>query len=316
MPLPPAAVGLALAAAAALAAMARLLAAWMARLDADAAAAAAGAPGLLADATRALSVVIPAYNEADRLPATLDETMAYLARRRDREGPYFTYEVIVVDDGSTDGTAAAAAAAAARAGGDALRVLRLPANRGKGAAVRAGLWAARGERLLLMDADGATAVAQVERLEAALPRLAAEAADARGAPVAAAPAAPVTTSAAAPRWGAIAAPVPRRRAAVAAGVAAPPPPRAAAPAFVLGSRAHLAEAAAARRAPLRNLLTRGFHALVTLVVGGAVRDTQCGFKLLTRAAARALLPNQRLQRWAFDVELVHAAQRLGVPMAE
>lgn len=60
----------------------------------------------------------------------------------------------------------------------------------------------------------------------------------------------------------------------------------------------------------------GFHFLVSLVVGRGVRDTQCGFKLLSRSAARLLVPNQRLQRWAFDVELVALAQRLGVPMRE
>lgn len=60
----------------------------------------------------------------------------------------------------------------------------------------------------------------------------------------------------------------------------------------------------------------GFHFLVSLVVGRGVRDTQCGFKLLSRAAARAMVPNQRLQRWAFDVELVALAQRLAIPSVE
>ena len=57
---------------------------------------------------------------------------------------------------------------------------------------------------------------------------------------------------------------------------------------------------------------RGFRVLVGVVAGDAVKDTQCGFKLFTRAAARVLFGNQRLQRWCFDVELVHlATSRLG-----
>ena len=48
---------------------------------------------------------------------------------------------------------------------------------------------------------------------------------------------------------------------------------------VFGSRAHLERAAAAQRSQLRNFLTAGFHFLVTLVAGGRIRDTQCGFKV-------------------------------------
>lgn len=57
---------------------------------------------------------------------------SYLQRRRDRQGPYFTYEVIIVDDGSRDGTVQVAADFARKHGFDAVRVLRLPQNRGKG----------------------------------------------------------------------------------------------------------------------------------------------------------------------------------------
>jgi hypothetical protein len=56
----------------------------------------------------------------------------------------------------------------------------------------------------------------------------------------------------------------------------------------------------------------GFHALVTMVVGNEIRDTQCGFKLMTRQAAQDIVPQQRLQRWAFDVELIKLAGELGV----
>lgn len=92
-----------------------------------------------------LSVIVPAYNEADRLPPTLRRIRAWL----DEQGE--AYEVIVVDDGSVDGTAATAEAL--RPGWSELQLLRLPVNTGKGAAVRAGMLRARGELRLFTDAD-------------------------------------------------------------------------------------------------------------------------------------------------------------------
>lgn len=83
------------------------------------------------EATKTLSVVVPAYNEEERLPPMLEEMLAYLQRRRDREGPHFTYEVIIVDDGSSDGTQRVALQFVRRFGFDAVRLLQLPRNRGK-----------------------------------------------------------------------------------------------------------------------------------------------------------------------------------------
>lgn len=86
--------------------------------------------------------------------------------------------------------------------------------------------------------------------------------------------------------------------------------------MVVGSRAHMQAAATAQRSWYRNILMHGFHALVVLVIGNAVRDTQCGFKLFTREAARLVFYNQRLRRWCFDVELIRLAQAFGIPVAE
>ena len=105
------------------------------------------------------SVVIPAFNEEARLPRYLDEVVAFLDGRGD------PYEVIVVDDGSADGTAASVRAASREH--PAVRLLRLPVNRGKGAAVRAGMLDARGEFRLFTDADGATPIVELKRLESA-----------------------------------------------------------------------------------------------------------------------------------------------------
>jgi dolichyl-phosphate beta-glucosyltransferase len=104
--------------------------------------------------------VIPAFNEAGRLPPYLAEVVAYFDGRGE------PYEVLVVDDGSADGTAEAVTAVA-RAH-PSVRLLRQERNQGKGAAVRRGMLAARGERRLFSDADGATPIVELKRLEAAL----------------------------------------------------------------------------------------------------------------------------------------------------
>ncbi|MGH7275600.1 MAG: dolichyl-phosphate beta-glucosyltransferase [Candidatus Rokuibacteriota bacterium] len=106
------------------------------------------------------SVIVPAFNEARRLPPYLDEVVAHF------EGRGEPYEVIVVDDGSTDGTPELVEARARLF--RAVRLLRLGRNMGKGAAVRAGMLAARGAYRLFADADGATPIAEIKRLEPAL----------------------------------------------------------------------------------------------------------------------------------------------------
>ncbi|KAI3936166.1 hypothetical protein MKW92_051583 [Papaver armeniacum] len=65
------------------------------------------------------------------------------------------------------------------------------------------------------------------------------------------------------------------------------------------------------------LHSRGFHIVVLLSAGGSgIRDTQCGFKMFTRAAARKIFKNVRLKRWCFDVELVYLCKQLSIPMIE
>ncbi|CAK9071684.1 unnamed protein product [Durusdinium trenchii] len=172
-----------------------------------------------------LSVVVPAYNEEYRLPQMLDETLAYLESRGGATS--FSYEVIVVDDGSSDGTYAAALSTSRDASlqhGE-VRIIKLLVNRGKGFAVRAGMLAARGQLLLMADADGATSIRDLERLERALG------------------------------------------------------PKEDAPQIAFGSRHHLREEALTKRAWYRNVLMVGFHFAVWILVGGSVKDTQCGFKL-------------------------------------
>ena len=117
-----------------------------------------------------LSVVIPAYNEEERIGATLNRAAAWLEAHHPR------HEVLVVDDGSTDGTVALVRSLAAQSRQPGRRVRGLPTvrllgdgrNRGKGHAVRAGMLAARGERRLFMDADLSTPIEELDKLWAAL----------------------------------------------------------------------------------------------------------------------------------------------------
>jgi dolichyl-phosphate beta-glucosyltransferase len=187
----------------------------------------------------ALSIVIPAFNEARRIGATLEATCAFLDRSGTRG------EVLVVDDGSRDGTAAVAAARGLT--DRRVKLLRLAHNRGKGAAVRAGVLAARGQRVLFMDADLATPIEEVAALGAALDE---------GYDVA------------------------------------------------VGSRALPASRIETPQSPFRRLVGRAFNALVRALVVDGIRDTQCGFKLFTRRAAQALFRESRVDRFAFDVEIL------------
>ncbi len=135
-------------------------------------------PGMLSG--ESLTIVLPAYNEADRIGPGLDELCGYLRRRGDhaREGAPGSaglpgaIEILVVDDGSTDETAALVAQrpeAGATTGipGVTLRIMTVP-HGGKGAAVRAGMLAATSDLVIFADADMATPPDQLPLLVRAL----------------------------------------------------------------------------------------------------------------------------------------------------
>lgn len=103
-----------------------------------------------------LSIVIPAFNEAARLGSTLARIGEYAA------WTHGTYEVIVVDDGSTDPTSAVARQRPP--GPLAVRVLTRASNRGKGYSVREGMLAANGDLILMCDADLSAPIEEVEKL--------------------------------------------------------------------------------------------------------------------------------------------------------
>ncbi len=111
----------------------------------------------MAEAAPRLSVVIPAYNEEQRIERTLQRIVEYLDARGD------SYEILVVSDGSTDATEAIVQRFAQTH--PQVHLLAYQPNRGKGHAVRYGILRARGERILFSDADLATPIEELEKLE-------------------------------------------------------------------------------------------------------------------------------------------------------
>jgi dolichyl-phosphate beta-glucosyltransferase len=103
------------------------------------------------------SVVVPALDEESRIERTLQDMVAYFRGRKTAA------EIVVVDDGSRDATSSVVARVSHRC--PEVRLIRLAQNHGKGYAVRTGVVNARGARVLLADADGATPIAELARLE-------------------------------------------------------------------------------------------------------------------------------------------------------
>jgi dolichyl-phosphate beta-glucosyltransferase len=191
-----------------------------------------------------VSVVIPAYNEQNRIGPTLDHIRRYLHGRR------LTWEVVVVDDGSADHTVDVVRTAMAVE--RRIRLVRSPRNRGKGYAVREGVRATVGERILICDADLSAPIEELERLW--------------------------TMSS-----GAVAA---------------------------IGSRSDPSRIVV-HQSRLREVLGRLGNRLIRRVARLDVADTQCGFKLFEGYAARALFALATVDRWAFDVEILHLCSRFG-----
>jgi len=111
-----------------------------------------------------LSIIVPAYNEEERIGTMLNETVEYLLRRSTDEDR-FEWEIIVVDDGSRDKTGLVVLDWVKRYTTDRIRILPLVKNQGKGGAVQQGMLHARGKYLLMADADAATRIEDVARLE-------------------------------------------------------------------------------------------------------------------------------------------------------
>jgi dolichyl-phosphate beta-glucosyltransferase len=112
---------------------------------------------------RSISIVIPAYNEEARLPATLEKVIDYL-----RPKNFSFSEIVVVDDGSRDSTASLVEQR--QVSYPSLRLVRNPGNRGKGFTVRHGVMESRGEWILTTDADLSAPIGELDKLIIAVER--------------------------------------------------------------------------------------------------------------------------------------------------
>ena len=199
--------------------------------------------------TPLLSIIIPAYNEERRLPTTLPQVIAFA------ESQDYPVEVLVVDNGSTDRTSDVTREIAAEH--PIVSLLSQPI-RGKGAAVRKGMFKSQGEYLFICDADLAMPVEEITK-------------------------------------------------------------------FLPPALSGYDVAIASREAPgavrynepwYRHLMGRVFNLIVRLLAVPGIQDTQCGFKCLRREAARDIFAIQKIDGWAFDVEILHIAQRRGYRLVE
>ncbi|KAG0319933.1 dolichyl-phosphate beta-glucosyltransferase [Linnemannia gamsii] len=117
--------------------------------------------------SKTLSVVVPAYNESERLPIMMKETLDFL-KEKETKDTAFTYEIMIIDDGSQDSTVRVALEMAQQENIHDIRVVSFETNRGKGGAVIQGMQYTRGEYILMVDADGATRFSDLDALHAKL----------------------------------------------------------------------------------------------------------------------------------------------------
>lgn len=193
-----------------------------------------------------LSVVIPAYNEESRIGSTIAKIRVYLSQQA------FSYEIMVVDDGSRDKTVELALKALEDLPD--YQVLSLRKNCGKGYSVREGMLRARGQTILFSDADLSTPIEELGRF---LPWLEQEYE------------------------------------------------------IVIGSRALPDSDIQVRQSLLRESMGKIFNVFVRLLFLPDIKDTQCGFKLFSRDAARMIFPLLCTSGFSFDVEALVLAHKLG-----
>mmetsp|Transcript_15344 Transcript_15344/g.36789 ORF Transcript_15344/g.36789 Transcript_15344/m.36789 type:complete len:361 (+) Transcript_15344:123-1205(+) len=240
------------------------------------------------DQDNTLSLVIPAYNEAERLPIMLDTTLGYLNTNRKDLSQLFravsgkkgdssdiVCEFIVVNDGSTDNTDSVVKKYATNMkNGDTLKLVSMDKNCGKGGAVKTGMLQSSGQLCLMVDADGATDISD------GLPKVLNDMKDL----------------------------ISESRSDKSSNYLPP--------AAVFGSRAYLEEDSCASRSKIRTLLMHSFHFFVKVLCSPRIKDTQCGFKLFTRPSVILLFTNLHLRRWAFDTEVVVIAEKLSISLSE
>lgn len=103
-----------------------------------------------------ISIVIPVYNEENRIQSFLSKVIDYVSKKD------FLYEMVIVDDGSTDGTINIVESLLKKKLPGKYKMLQLPLNLGKGAAIRKGMLEASGEYIFFIDADGSTPIEEID----------------------------------------------------------------------------------------------------------------------------------------------------------
>ena len=200
-----------------------------------------------------VSIIMPAYNEAHRIEASIRALREYLAHVP------WSHEVIIVVERSTDGTLGLARQCTA--GDPVFEIVGNEAQRGKGYAVRTGMQRARGAIVFFMDVDLSTPLPEVDHF---LSRFAIK-----------------------------------------------PPVD-----VLIGNRQHPGSAILQRQGFIRRKMGQAFNAVLRIASGIRVADTQCGFKAFRRDAARGIFALQKLDGFAFDVEVLLLAERLGLKMED
>lgn len=195
-----------------------------------------------------VSIIIPAYNEAHRLEASITALDGYLA------AVPWSHELILVVEKSTDGTLELARRILA--GRRAVEIVGHDVQRGKGYAVRAGMLRARGEIAFFMDADLSTPPAEMDRF--------------------------IERFSKNPRVD-----------------------------VLVGNRQHGRSQILMHQHFLRRKMGQMFNAILRVIAGIRLADTQCGFKAFRRTAREAIFALQKLDGFAFDVEVLLLAERLG-----
>lgn len=200
-----------------------------------------------------VSIIVPAYNEAHRLEASIRDLNKYLRSKS------WSCEFLLVVEKSTDGTLELAKRLANEH--PLTNVIGNDVQRGKGYAVRTGMLRARGEIALFMDADLSTSLAEIDRF---LERLAEK------------PEIDV----------------------------------------LVGNRAHYQSKVLMSQGFLRKTMGQTFNAILRLITGIQIRDTQCGFKAFRRKACVSIFQVQKLDGFAFDVEAILLAMKMGFKVAD
>ncbi len=199
-----------------------------------------------------LSVIIPAFNEENRIGNTLLEAGRYLS------GKDFDYEIIVVNDGSRDKTAELVKELKGKIAN--LKLIDNKENMGKGFAVRQGMMASEGECRIFIDADNSTLINCIDDVLVFFRK---------GYDI------------------------------------------------VIGSRKIQNAKIIVFQPFIRRALGRIFILLAAAIIGlDKIEDTQCGFKALTSGAAKDILPKCRINRWAFDPEILIIARKNGYKIKE